>query len=416
MNENNWLYIEPFVYICVNTQKALLYNTLNGKLIECLRGTKTYLLIKQLNDDKNLLVIKLPSNYQKNKEISGFVKNIREFYCGDVLTLPENATKPFQLKPIFNIQHDLKIMKESESVSVGTKIMQKLTSITIQINSICDLTCCDCCNYNRQFLFCTKKTSEELHLKLIKKILDNLGGSYIKAINVIGGNVFKYSKFDEFINILKVSNIVASFFIHYQNIIKCDKFINSLSNNEFSVNILVNFPIDIDKLKSAKHLLENNNINIKYIFIVESEKNCIFVENLINEMKIENNFTLLPFYNEKNLSFFCDNIFPERNDILDAKPEISNIYARQVINSNYYGKLMIMSSGDVFANLNEKKLGNINSGTLHEFAYKEMKSGNSWRKTRKNVKPCNQCIYKYLCPSISNYEYAIGKFNLCNII
>ena len=166
--------------------------------------------------------------------------------------------------------------------------------------------------------------------------------------------------------------MIAFFFVHYQNVIKNEKLVNLLSESEFSVNLLVNFPVDIDKLKSAKQIHESNNVNINYTFIVESEKDCTFVENLINEMKIEKNFVLLPFYNNRNLSFFRKNIFTTINDMLEAKPEISNIYARQVINSNYYGKLIIMSNGDVFANLNEKKLGNINHGTsTFSFSFSE---------------------------------------------
>lgn len=107
-------------------------------------------------------------------------------------------------------------------------------------------------------------------------------------------------------------------------------------------------------LKSAKQLLENNKVITNYTFIVESEKDCIFVENLVSELKMENNFVLLPFYKEKNLLFFNKNIFLTMTDILEAKPEISNIYARQSINSNYYGRLIIMSNGDIFANLNKK--------------------------------------------------------------
>ena len=44
-----------------------------------------------------------------------------------------------------------------------------------------------------------------------------------------------------------------------------------------------------------------------------------------------------------------------------------------------------------------------------------MDKGKSWWKLRTNIKPCNNCLYNLLCPPISNYEYVIGKYNLCNI-
>ena len=96
-------------------------------------------------------------------------------------------------------------------------------------------------------------------------------------------------------------------------------------------------------------------------------------------------------------------------------PSIEKIYARQMINSNYYGRLNIMSNGDVYANVNEKKIGNIKNNSLHKFANNEMIFGKSWRKTRDKIKPCNLCVYKFLCSPISNYEYIIDKNNLCKI-
>ena len=47
--------------------------------------------------------------------------------------------------------------------------------------------------------------------------------------------------------------------------------------------------------------------------------------------------------------------------------------------------------------------------------YNELRHGNSWRRTRDKQAICKECIYKYLCPSPSNYEIAIQKPNLCNL-
>ena len=50
-----------------------------------------------------------------------------------------------------------------------------------------------------------------------------------------------------------------------------------------------------------------------------------------------------------------------------------------------------------------------------EAVYKEIRSGNSWRLVRKKIKICQDCLYNQLCPPLSNYEYAIGKNNLCHV-
>ena len=91
------------------------------------------------------------------------------------------------------------------------------------------------------------------------------------------------------------------------------------------------------------------------------------------------------------------------------------IFTRQVMNENFFGKLTIMPNGDVYANVNVKVLGNLKSNSLNELVYKEMSQKESWFLKREN-QPCCDCVYKLLCPSPSNYELAIGKMNLCTIL
>ena len=229
-----------------------------------------------------------------------------------------------------------------------------------------------------------------------------------------GGNVFEYNRFENLIEILRKYNFSASFYTHYKNCPENNSLLNLLSKYNHNVNLLIFPSINMELLKKKLYLLEKYNINTCNIFIIESKKDYIFVENLIKELNIDNSI-ILPFYNEKNISFFKEKVFSLKKDILEAMPTIADIYARQVINSNYYGKLVIMSNGDVYANVNEKKLGNINNSSLHKFVNKEMKYGRSWHNTRNYIIPCNTCVYKCLCPPISNYEYNIGKYNLCKI-
>ena len=85
------------------------------------------------------------------------------------------------------------------------------------------------------------------------------------------------------------------------------------------------------------------------------------------------------------------------------------------MNDIFFGTLTIFPSGEVYANVNYPALGNIQNSSLKELVYKELTEGNAWLKVRSNEKPCNQCINKSLCPSISNYELVIGRYNLCKV-
>ena len=73
----------------------------------------------------------------------------------------------------------------------------------------------------------------------------------------------------------------------------------------------------------------------------------------------------------------------------------------------------IFSDGKVYANVYHEPLGTIDDD-IRELIYKEMDKGTSWRRIR-DMKPCCDCVYQWLCPSPSNYELAIGKPNLCHV-
>jgi pseudo-rSAM protein len=93
-----------------------------------------------------------------------------------------------------------------------------------------------------------------------------------------------------------------------------------------------------------------------------------------------------------------------------------DIQIKQELNLNYYGRLSIKSNGDIYSNLNKSKVGNYFETSISECISFELDNKHGWKHTRKYIKPCNQCIYQYLCPSLSNYEYVMRKPNLCQVL
>jgi pseudo-rSAM protein len=85
------------------------------------------------------------------------------------------------------------------------------------------------------------------------------------------------------------------------------------------------------------------------------------------------------------------------------------------VNPFHFGTLTVLSNGSIYANVNTQRLGSLNGGSLHDVVYKEMYRGKSWRRIRKKVEPCKFCTFDALCPPLSNYEYALGRNNLCHI-
>ena len=87
-------------------------------------------------------------------------------------------------------------------------------------------------------------------------------------------------------------------------------------------------------------------------------------------------------------------------DILAAPIDRKTIFRHRTLNDNFFGKLTIYPSGEVYANVNCSVLGNIQDLSLKELLYKEITEGNAWLRIRGNEKPCNQCVNRDLCPSV----------------
>ena len=82
---------------------------------------------------------------------------------------------------------------------------------------------------------------------------------------------------------------------------------------------------------------------------------------------------------------------------MDIPPHDSkDLLIKSTINSNYFGKLIFMSNGDIYSNIHSSKVGNLADNKLHEIIYREIDNGN-WVFTRKKASPCKECIYNIFC-------------------
>jgi pseudo-rSAM protein len=177
--------------------------------------------------------------------------------------------------------------------------------------------------------------------------------------------------------------------------------------------ISVSFPVDMQHWNKSEQLLHNQTLPYEYVFEISSDEDCLQAEQLIEHYQIEK-YQLKPVYTGENLAFFEKNVFLTKEDILSTSISIKNIFANQSINIFDFGKIHIMPNGEVYANINHSLLGNIETHSISEIVQNEVDEGKSWFNVR-NMKPCSDCIYQWLCPSPSDYEMTIGQSNLCHI-
>ena len=134
------------------------------------------------------------------------------------------------------------------------------------------------------------------------------------------------------------------------------------------------------------------------------------IQSLIDKYQLE--MKVYPWFNGNNLTFFEESVFLNKDDLLDGQWSKQEIFSHQVLNTNDFGKLSMLPNGDIYANIFFDPIGTIKNN-IKQLVYKELKDGKSWRRTRDVLIPCCSCLYRYLCPSPSNYELVLKKSNMC---
>ena len=399
---HKWFCLEPTTFIFKDSTNYLLYNSESGEKAIYTRTNQLDKFMEQIQNVNNMYCVSI-KNFSSDSEVMNLIYTLRNKYMGDIVV---SNTNPVCIAPIFKCHSDKP--KDDIFYSLGASIMSLVNEMTFYINGQCSQNCNSCNKYYKQFVCCHKSNNRLKLEDIISKIEHYSSTSFVKT-NICGGNIFSYEKFNELISYLHTNNVKSNFYFNYLN--WNEKYITLLDSYLFYFHIHVNFPIVDESLKKIMNSIEQVKSKVHFIFIVNSDKEYELADELISQYKLDW-VEILPFYNE-NLSFFKDFVYTNISDIIAAKPNKHEIFKRQQVNTYDFGKLIINSSGEIYANINYPTIGHIKE-EITQVVLRELQEGKSWKRLRTQY-PCNNCIYQYLCPSPSSYEIAIGRNNLCNI-
>jgi pseudo-rSAM protein len=411
-NKKYWLFLDGHTHCFVKDHEVLFYNSLNGKVLKN-SNPKIIELGKQLLSKENLHVIEIDQEAIAVPDIAQFITNLRGEFMGDLIDTALTKEKPVQMMPMVKLDRDIKYLQEHPMRSVGDFLMNYLSELNIFLNGDCQQDCSICSYAYRQSHCCTKKEGQEISWEKLQLFLMEAATSTILNFNLYGGNILQYSHLKELTEVLNESPATKKLHIHYSNLLKADN-LNLFQKPGYEIKLIVPVNNDADQLSQALQMGQQYGLNLSVIFFIESEEDYLATEQKIKSLSIEN-YSISPLFNGNNSAFFEENIFLEEQDICESKPSSKDIYAREKINTNFFGKLFLLSNGDIHANVNHEKLGVLGQDTLAQILYSEMETEKSWRQTRALVKPCSDCAFEKLCPSISPYEEVMERYNMCHI-
>ena len=400
-----YLYLESFVFLFVKKEKGLLYDSFAKKSYPFVVGGELEGITAGLADVSNMYVLEVTHELLADTFVKQFVDLIRQHYLGDVIPTAVSPIKPVLFPPILDFQRS----KAESEKNKGDDVLKNLNELTIYLTEKCDNTCCSqkCSLFSKQCLFCRKKEDGEfLNFGALKNYLKYLPVSHF-PIHIVGGDLKQYPDWEELVLFFSDYEQV-DYWIHYSFFARQSDIWKGLS-----CKILVDYPIDTDMLNEVFSGAKQQIDEVSFRFLVKDLES--FQQALSYQQKYPLfSIDILPVYDE-NEEFFYENIYSTMSDLEEISLSKKEIFANQVMNTNHFGKLTIDSAGMIYTNLNELPIGHISSEEMKASVSKALiGKDQAWLRTR-SMEPCSDCIYQWLCPPLSDYDYVIGKSNLCQI-
>ena len=400
MNKN-WFTLYGDTFLWIKDSIGFVYNASNKKRIRFLLSDQMKEICQHLLEPQNLYTIELTEDRRCNEEIYHWFLLLKEMEAGYFSYNLPFEERPVSLMPILKVQDDRMYYKAQQALGFQGKILQNLHELIFYLNGS---------EYgNNEYFkqtFYPIKTHQFLDRTSVLSFIENSRNLFLGKINLVG-NIFLYPEFDVLIRSISDMSIPVTVYVLVTD------FLEHLQELErmklpmgVELNLLVDTHFDIS-------ILDNISLPISFTFLVFSEMDFVLYSNQLEKRTEKLNVSFVPLYNGNNLSFFETNVFMEEADIDKMELSKSDIFIRQAMNIENFGRLVVMPDKKVYANVNMPPLGVIEDSP-YTIVYREFMDGKSWFDLR-NHEPCDKCIYQWLCPSPSNYEIVIKRSNLCHV-
>lgn len=407
-NYTHWFYLESYTFLFYSKNQYVIYNTLNSTYIDCsLYGKTINTVLSILHNTNKTYCVGIYEYQLRDSQFTEFIKKIRNTFSGDIIK-NIRGIPPFISKPILRILHHPNNPKTKEYNLLGENALFHLHEVTFYLeNQGFDLNPMykDC---YKQFLYPTYTEKQKLSHAKYLEIIEQLSICQIDKINIIPATIEKKELFSYLLSLSRQYSIKTQIILPYKKYNKED-LKQLLINPQFSIMIMVHLPVDYEELNSYINLF--NEYNITWSLIASNKNDVIFLSK--NNLGKFTNVDYIPWYTGDNMDFFKEYIYNDFKDIIEQKNTKQHIFRKQILNDNLFGKLTIFPTEEVYSNVNFPTIGNIQDQKLSEIVYSEIENYfKPWFFTRDYVS-CKNCVNKYLCPSISNYEIVANEYNMC---
>lgn len=397
-----WFNLNSETFLWKSNKEVLLYNTSVQKSLTFINNDDLNAIVTKLQDIDNLYCLEL-SEFEINSDVlNAFIKNSVDSGFGNLQKAKEGEKKPAFFVPVLKLQNKMK--KVDHYVKSNDNMLSYLHEIDIYVN---------------------EKEDRDLNSSVKPSIITNIpfadllafidsfiNISSVNTVNICGENLFKYPSIEQLIEELSQTKVTRIIHLKQEHILDNSECLLLWQSKIAQIKIIVEPGFVPDKIIPVINLVRSEKLSTAWQFNITSEQDYEKAEDIIDSQEIED-YEIIPVYNGSNQNFFEEFIYLTEEDIQSSLLTKREIFAHQALNTNNFGKLIIRADGTVYANLYQPPLGTIKN-PINKMLLKELSGNSSWLKIR-DMAPCNNCIYKWLCPSPSDYELALGKPDLCHV-
>ncbi len=402
-NDFMWLVLEPFVHCAVSGSNALLYNTVNKTCLVSKGSEEIADKIRQLLVPQNGYVTGIRKEELALPVFRKFMAELRKKFMGDLHDPAWSSSKPFNVVP------EPVVKSKSEALS------NYLGEVTFHVNSSALPGLEKFRAGYLQFPFPLSATApgEALSTDRIRAVASMMNPLPFATVNFVGTGICREPIHSQLTEIFRDTPFRTIFHIPLWDL---SMPLPARMNKNEQLAIYVTFPVSprqLELLAAATGQYPRKggpDVN----FIVQNNDEVDQASEIISGTGLRR-FFFKPYLNGENMDFFREQVFMSEDDILASKPTQNQVFSRLTMNEHDFGKLTVFPNGEVYANVNDEPLGNLDEFSLEELAGKERDRKTSWMRRRTELDPCRDCLYRFLCPPVSNYEILMKKFNFCHI-
>lgn len=327
---------------------------------------------------------------------------VRDFVDGIVSAgfgaLSEPDAPVISLPPLLNIQRDVERLRRDKERGIGENVLPYLSALRILVGG----PCCDK-PYYKQVLY-PVCSDEVLTAERIVRFLDAACTPSLQRIDIVVSDPSE----------LTVTPLADALVAYKEKI--AFHFLLAGLNEDMAVPAMlvergygVRLICEVSGRPIEKRMF--GTAGIGWDFIVRSRQEYDDWRRVTADCNPAD-YTFRPVYDD-NPEFFDRNVFLDETDLQELRLSRREVFAHQAINTEAFGRLIVMPDGRVYSDVTAEALGTVED-SIYDLIIRELEANHAWRRVR-DSKRCRNCIYCWLCPSPSPYERAAGRETICTL-